>query len=481
VSDGTIWDEPTPPEGGGGRWNSPAPPEEGAAFELLPVDGLGPGPEPLPLPPGARGTGAPPRPRRVGLIIAIAVASMLVLCAVGGIVAFSEFSGVDPFAALDMSGSSPGPAVGVHSVRWAGDGRFVVVEYGSGGVDATTSIIAWDSKTKERSIIDGFRLVATEPWSTEVWLTPAVQPEDRDSEVNSPWDEAPWGPPIADGEGAAWRWDVATPGNEPVELPEPTWEPWKGPSGTKAVLAIDDDYGLWPISISFETSPGTVEGETPEHTLTFLPVGWSPSGRYFAILSDDRWYGTGATVAILDATDGSIVASFETTVGPDGEIDRQMGGAAWDPDRDVLWVATTATDGSEDVDVAVLGLEASGTVTPLPESPWEAGKTVSGGAIVGRDTRGVLLFVESATDKTVWRISDGSAGLLSKIPGTFFGIMADSYREGGGMLGMTSPVGEGAEPDPLAGPLLGEDQGGDSAATLMNVDGTGLRVIWPPE
>jgi hypothetical protein len=362
-----------------------------------------PQPVPLPLPPAGTPTGSMGR-KRIAMLVITAVAAVLLLCL---------FAGIGLNALTDASFEDTMSATGALDTRWAGNGRYAVIEYLGSGTDGTSSVIAWDSVTLKTRKVDGYRIVATEPSSTQVWLTKAVA-EDADSDdetSDSSWDYSNSGDPLTDGPGSIWSWDVSR--NDAPQLEAtPTWEPWTGPAGITAHLGIDVSIGLWPRRITFSRNGATsVEAKLPASLGTFLPVGWSPSGRYFAIcaggLSDD----SSDRIVILDARTGAVVASHTSSY--DGYALPTDDGAAWDPTDDVLWFTDTSTTSAEDeedtVTIAVYSLEPSGTLARLQNAPSAWKDASEAPVLLGTSPQGVLLGIETLDSQTVWRIGDGKA------------------------------------------------------------------------
>lgn len=434
-------------------------------------------PVPLPLPPGAAGT-EPPRRGRIALIIAAVVTLVLALCglSVAGVIWLAT-AGPD----LSIPGPAPGPPVGVHAMKWAGGSRYVVVEYESSGVDATTSVIAWDSKTGSATKLDGFRLVATEASSTQVWLARAARiptSADESFSSSSPWDEPSWGLPDSDGPGDAYSWDAAHPERQPEYSGLPRWETWPSPdSRTAAYLSADPEIGLWPGSLAFDVRSALTDAYVSEGR-TFLPVGWSPSGRYFAVFDDNSWSGMDARLSIFDSTSGSEVASYETSQSADGETFEQLKGVAWDPATDVLWVCTETATGAEAIPSSVFALSPQGTRTPVIGTLHDPGKVVEESTLIGRDGAGVLLYVQSSSDRTLWRIESGVAVKVGPLPGTYFGIHPDAYRDGGGLLAMTDAA-EDTGTLTATGTVSDGSEESKTVVVLVDLAGKHARRIWP--
>lgn len=469
MSDGGDWNEPAAPQNLNGPWEQPSP----TFAPPTPVPITGYGPQPLPLPPGAPGgrrSGV-----RTGLLVALGVAGALAICglAASGIIWFAS-SG--PFGGMD-SGST-----GVMVTEWADSGRHAVVEYVSAGADGTSSVVAWDSQTGESTKVDGYRVVATEPSSTQVWLTRAVSDTDDIGESDSPWQEPSWGgAPEGDGPGILWRWDTASPGTPPSQVASGSWEPWTGSAGSAAVLFVDPSVGLWPNRLKFRSDEGTVTAKVPGGEGTFLPIGWSPSGRYFAVIDPDTWSGPGSSVTILNAADGTVAASYETTDGADLTSVEHLDGAAWDAASDTLWVATSTSNESDDgsvsevdsedlsLKVALFSLEASGTRTPLRAIPSSWSTAINGPRVLGGVAGGVLVAIEAPDAVAVWKTGNGTAAEVGSLSSDDFALVGRNvYTDAGGLLVQHYGSGIGFRTNPE-----------DGEAAVVGLDGKNPRTIWP--
>lgn len=433
-----------------------------------PATGASPGPVPLPLPlpPGARAGGGGPRRTAVWVIVG-AVFAALMLCVAAGF-AFNSF--FDDY--LDMPLDA-----GVRSVAWSGDGRYAIIEYRGVGADSTASVISWDSETGRTRTADGFRLVATEPSSTQVWVTRApdetseegwASDEEGEWTYESPWDYPSYGGPLSDGPGTAWSWDVAGDAAPEVRT-SPEWMPWKGPAGTVARLSVWQSAGLWPMSLEFESPDGDiVYPDTPEEMNTFLPIGWSPSGRYFAIRD-----GSGEPVAfIIDAWTGKVTAEFEDpgTSSAYGLSDLS-GGAAWDPVEDVVWFAVTVwpDDATSSTELSFERLSVDGTQTTFDGAPSEWSKLNGEPALLGTDGSSLLVSAWDEGGLGIWRMNASGTTPVS---------VPDALSQAELVPGCFS-----ARAGYLATAWNGENLlAGDSApeVTLFGLDGT-LKQIWPPD
>jgi hypothetical protein len=379
------------------------------------------------------------------------------------------------------------PDRGVMQMRWAGDGRYAVVEYVSTGADATTSVIAWDSVTRRTVQAVGFRLVSVEPSSTQIWLTravarEAVPPQDGTDFAYEDGEPSPWKDPVTadmppyDGPGTPWVWD-ATRGGAPMRPAENAWRSWSGAAGITAVMAVVPDNGLWPESVSF-TSEGTAPVMwRPKDELTFTPLGWSPSGRYFAVRQAADF--DVGRVSILDARTGRQVAevvdpSNFTSDGEDGPPPTAYGGisgAAWDAESDSLLVLRYDTqDDGNTYRVQVTTLSPDSSPRTLEGAPAEWKTSSNEPTLLGRDGRGVLISVEGESGTKLWRIAAGrivSAGTFDTRKASLDG--AGAYSANGKLLVYASP-----------------DNGSsfsrfDADAAVSDLTGQDITAFWPPK
>ena len=435
-----------------------------------------PRPAPLPVPPR---TGLmSDRRARAGLIVGAVLVVVVTLISCG-----LALSGLDDLIAEILAG----PDRGVLQMTWAGDGRYAIVEYVGTGLDATTSVIAWDSVTRRTVRADGFRLVAVEASATQVWLARAplretglgaeepLDESDADEYDYSPWnDPAMVGVPPSDGPGVPWVWDVSS-GGSPVRPSEPHWRPWAGPAGITATLKVTPDTGLWPSSVEFATEGTATRLWQAEGSLTFLPLGWSPSGRYFAIWrAADSGNGE---VTIIDATTGGTVArdvdasdATESAERPSASFDG-IAGAAWDPETDALWIIRydTTDDGG------TYRVRAS-TLVPGGE-PVEAGGAPAGWrsamdqpTLLGTDSQGVLIAVEIGSGTGLWRARGGriaKAGEFAAESASLAG--AGTYSAKGRLLVYAQRDGDVS---------FGTR---DAAAAVSDLTGRNVTAFWPPD
>jgi hypothetical protein len=466
MSDGGSWNEPAAPERASSGLGTPEPTAP-APPAPIPVTAYGdvpaavPNPVPLPLPPGAVGTVR--NGRRTAAIVSATILAVLLAC--GLMVAGATWVLGTEVARIDAPGVPLPPfSAGLSTAQWADGGRYAVAEFAPRSTGGAPSVIVWDSRSGATTKVDGFRLVTTEPWSSEVWLARPAPALDG-SATGSPWKQASDGASW-DGPGVAWRWDAASPGRAPVRVEQPSWQ-WKGRAGVSAEMSVDPSRGLRPDRLAFRTSAGRVDAQIPAGIVTFLPVGWSPSGRYFAVADTNQWGGPGGGLAVFDSTTGSLVASH---VLPRGDLQatyKELAGAAWDPAKDVLLVVGSTTYENEDqgVDSWASGLDArSGAMSPLPHPPavWiGAGRPAE---LLGTDPSGALVCVATADGRALFRISASGVRAVKALANEDYWMLSqDSYSESGRLL------------------VWSLEDTPDDLLVAVGLNGKNPRRIWPQQ
>jgi hypothetical protein len=404
-------------------------------------------PEPLPLyaptpvPVPVTGSPAPDRP---WARFAIAMAIVALAIAVLGSSIYVAFVLMRGLASRRTPESAQAPEIAGVPDRavWAGGGRWAVAELTAGDTTPSVTIVAWDRQTKRTRTAQGFRLVTAETASGRVWLA-RLKPNDYDA----------WGDPrkvvpvdLRDAPGEAWVWDLDSDAG-PRKASDLAWRPWAGPSGALAALTVDPEQGIYPNALSFSSRGKTVRAAIPSEAASFIPLGWSRDGRYFAIqvIELDGL----ADVTMFDASTGKAVALRPDAAGL-AVLDRLAGdvpiGAAWDPKADQVWVASW----DPDMGAAGVRLTPGGTARSVP-----IGTDQEIVDVMGTDSEGVLVAHESTGTVTVWRLAGkGSVSLGALSP--------DAYALG---LGSARPEG------------IIADVGGD-LVVLPRPGGVPVR-IWP--
>lgn len=262
------------------------------------------------------------------------------------------------------------------AVGWAGGGRYAVAQF-----PGTTKVGVWDRTTNKERVVEGYRLVAVEPEAPRVWLVPD---DGRDSSADV----------YGDGLDAKPQqllvWDVRDPSSKPSDETESRWMPWKGPGGYVAFLEVSVIKGANPSKVFFQNERGAgdgVSGEMPDDVVTIHPVGWSPSGKYFAAVSlrrADADAPQSSRLLVFSAEDGRLVTS--------APVDAPQGGpvAAWSTSDDQLF-AVGDRDAEVTGDIPVLFAPSTpGSPSPAAVFTFRDGVAVlpEGAGVVAFDPRG---------------------------------------------------------------------------------------------
>jgi hypothetical protein len=203
---------------------------------------------------------------------------------------------------------------------------------------------------------------------------------------------------------------------------------------------------------------------------SFLPVGWSPSGRYFAVIDDSGWSSPDETVVMFDSRDGTAVASYHVALDSAGAGGEELDGASWQADGDVLWVAESSSDDRDYSVVSAVALRPDGSTARLRSVPSTWKQAYNPALVLGADGSGVLVLLEgeNASMEQVWKLSGASTTLVDQFPDDEFDFSMDvrnAYEPGQGLLTQTySGSGTGS---------------GHAVASVIALDGTGARAIWP--
>lgn len=233
---------------------------------------------------------------RVALFVVLGLVGVLACCACATLL----------FLYTDVLGGQDA----IIEPMWAEDGRFLVFEYDDGFGEST--VVSYDTERDALRRVEGFSLASVEPSAPTAWLIPRERYPGRMAGYDSPASEV-----------FAWKLDRQ---NAPSRARQ--WAPWPNTIGMTALLEVDPAKGAWPSKIGF-ISAGTGDIRQADLTArakTFEPLGWSPSGRFFAVLAlppggsrtaffehiggdDVRRY----QVIVIDAEKGTVVGSSESS------------------------------------------------------------------------------------------------------------------------------------------------------------------------
>lgn len=393
---------------------------------------------PFPQPPGPEaGALAPPGPerkRRVWPWFLAGMAATLALQALFGVFALvaAVFVGMPlPFDPLfPFGGGGPEPEYAYADIRWGGDGRYVVAQVLEDGVP---TVVAWERRTGKLRKASGYRLVAAEPYGARAWMVPERAPQATKDDVflDLAWDTYDSKP------STLFVWALDDRSSSPTTAAESRWRAW--PGGTSiAFPEVDPLKGALPSAIRFQPKGGRgegVKGEVPAGIRTFLPLGWSPSGRYFACLGlgeigeDDHFpRGPGGRRFILDSQTGKTVADQ----GVEGGYETPE--SAWDAERDVLYYLDIRTDEDEgaglmtepEEEYPVMFMDVmGGQGEASARNGWEGLRGPAFGAELLSGGEDPLLQVEREGSSDAWRLRwEGPRRVKAPVP-VIFGLPSD--------------------------------------------------------
>lgn len=342
------------------------------------------------------------------------------------------------------------------SVWWTGNGSHAVLQ--AVGEDGRPTVEVWERTTGKKRSLPHYRVVDVEPHAARIWVVPDSRPvplgvnlDTADPRViDIAGDGVDSLPPelyVADlGENGEPRADV-----------DARWSAWDGKAGYSASVEIDINKGACPSTLRFYKTGGSLNAwsaKVPTDVVTFEPIGWSPSGEYFAVITQadasatvgvvDAWTnsnGEAASVArpgsapakpptweadilIFTAADGSLATRQEVTV-PVLVPNAGANVAAWGRDN-LLWYFESSSGAQELTAVGTMGpldlvLPRFAGSTQPPRAAWVAGP--DGDSLVIARLSGEAVV---ATD--LWR-TGGPGDLLSL--GTAKGTVARHTAEGG--------------------------------------------------
>ena len=391
-----------------------------------PSDQPAPIPEPIP-------TESEPRRRASVAVVLVAVVVALLLCCVCSVasvfVARTAFEGVvETFQS------------GAEFVRWSGDGRYAVIQTFT--ADEEPLVVVWDRETDETRTEAGYHVLAVEHFGWVAWLVPA-----GDSAAPTSGRVHPLGDSAPD---ELYTWDLSESSPRPADNPNPSWTAWPGPAELTVYPQVDASRGVYPsrLLIESQASPGeTREVVLPAGFGTFDIVGWSPSGRFLALVERspitempffdegiswwDMLFGgsdqpeeTGeseevsdtARILVVDAVEGGVVAEMRGHVG----MGVSAAVAAWHPSDDVLF-ATKINEEAYEADeregaTRLVAIEPEGVSfhanrfddLSVPEE-WDRSWNLS---IIGAGQAEVMILA----DESIWLMTPDETTQLGHLP-----------------------------------------------------------------
>lgn len=298
---------------------------------------------------------------------------------------------------------SPGakPPLDAHRVwqydhyQVANRGHWLVTESSSGTTSAA-EVAVLSTSGESTWTAAGYLLDRAESDLPIVWLRKANeyriewQEDDSASPPSGYWDLVP--PETA---GSLYWWDPLTTG-EPIAVSDESPRA-RGVSGISAEL----ERGMKreaPLSglVFRQPDDSEIRAVLPSG-FEFMALGWSASGRYFAVLESS--VSSYPALLVLSAETGEVVASHSSPGGP-------FEWAAWDARDDSLWFDAPDGDGAREQYVLKPG---SPPKEVARNNQWDevAGRRT---AYLGDDGLGPIIEDWSGSRGSLWRL-DGRAPL----------------------------------------------------------------------
>jgi len=235
---------------------------------------------------------------------------------------------------------------------WSGDGRYAVAQ--AYDADREPVVVAVDpSAGKPVREMAGYYLVSIEPTGSVAWLVSTQSDQDPDgadpllSHIVGGMYDAPV--------RALERWDLSSDeGPVKARFPQKTY--LDGALGTRARLVTDSKRGANPYRVAIERAgAAAVDVDLPQKIATFRPIGWSPSGRYFALeeltqMSELKAFSDGGYDYLDEPLRYLVVVDGQTGAVTYGApvINNGSSPAFWHADRDlVIWANARVYEGSK--------------------------------------------------------------------------------------------------------------------------------------
>jgi hypothetical protein len=415
-------------------------------------------PEPLPLDPDAPGAGAPRRRPSRPAVVGAVIAGLLLVCCVS-----TALFGGAAISLLNLALISAAPAgfwPGHGDAYWADGGHYVVMQ---GTTEGTPTVAIFDPKTRALRTFERYRVVAVEPGAPRAWVVPddgrtvrlrdvvtnptAIPTQSPDQAFDA-IDEPTSTLKVLD-------LDKETPPHAP-EAPQGAieWSPWRGPGGRTMIATVDPSVGCLPWYLYFAPSDDLdhpLKADDPPGASTVLPLGWSPSGRFFAAATaqNDPGLGSGDETVLApeyayvwDARTGHIVLQHELGIVSRSEDMRTR--VMWDAKADALYClvntparAATGHSAASPTDAGARGVlqkvwmleQASWGRPEVREvpAPWAgdlggdeataaASWGIGGTRFVGSDVDGAYLVAGLGKQPGLWRLSLGNPERVSDWP-----------------------------------------------------------------
>jgi hypothetical protein len=389
------------------------------------------------------------------------------------------------------------------SVWWTGSGEYAVVQ--AVGKDGRLVATAWNRATGDVLTYPGYRVVGVEPHAPRFWVVPdsrVVPSGSHEGAVPHVIDIAGDGVDSPPEELYTVRLDQDAKPRSDVDA---RWHSWGGSAAYSVSVEIDVNKGACPSTLRFSetgSSRNAWSAKVPTDVVTFEPIGWSPSGLYFAVISAADASATAETVAasvaawekaakdadtlarakgdqpvdvvtpppptwgadilVFSAADGSLARRQKVRV-PVLEQNAGANLAAWVADDVLLYIEQSNGRPVVGGLKPLAKIEMSGDLLSKPDGQplryaWIAGVDEAGPVFALMADGGGL-----EGDIRAWRVGDGPATGVDL--GPVAGSVAARWSPQGGMLSLAGPMSEPAWNVYLAKPM------GAEPVRIMSVGG----------
>ena len=356
---------------------------------------------------------------------------------------------------------------GAPLVKWSGSGRYAVIQYFD--EQKLPVVVVWDAQTDTTRQQAGYVVAAVESAGAQVWLEPVDRVEDVYDSFVDPIDHRPQ-------QLYAWRLDVV---DGLQEVPAAKWRAWPGPGAYTAYLEIDPLKGCLPARLLINNNEGSGEGvkaALPDSTATFAPVGWSPSGEFFAIeeLLDGEAVGLLGDQAglsepeqpdrrllVFSATTGALVAE---AVLPKGSLVAPA--ALWGDDDTLYWADMDASQASYEGfgSPRIMSLTADGVSADVRITDPELFSATWSLTPLGSDGEGALFLSDEGR---LWLLGAGGLSHAGNLPTAAYATTG-SWEPAGGLLVSRAQYVSGDESGDITAPVV----------DLFDKHGANERRIW---
>lgn len=406
-----------------------------------------PEPLPVPLPLVQPGMAAPrnPWPRRllIGCGISLVIAALAGCSVFGAWFARSLYENRD-VAAQVAPVTTPTPYVPAETapsppmseakpkVAWFGADRYLAIQISRDTLEGTKKIpvpqvIVWDRESGESTVIGDYVLVGAERAYPRLYLSSELNNE-ANSDLYSGMTERPPLDQYDDMcddlsyEFVAWTPDGGT---TVLDAEEVTWSPWIGPGGRRVDAVIDTGNASAPVNLYFTVGDERI----PVDATGFLscePIGWSPSGKYFAVATLlDPWseyyqqFDELEELSMIDSIQNHVVV-FSTATGeavydvPLGTVRAASvsGTIMWDASSDLLYhqvlnspktAPFTKTAEAKFIAVDLTSQTPVARTLTIPAT-WSPGDW----QCLGTQKDSARVVREVGFKRTIWRVSKGT-------------------------------------------------------------------------